>query len=80
MRYVHSARAVKVLLHLLRRVGAREVFAQPVAGDGDAVYLRILLLGHDRPHDSGSQLSALGELLEPLQGGVNAIFLLSTTS
>lgn len=52
------------LLHLLRRVGAREVFAQPVAGDGDAVYLRLLLLGHDRPHDSGSQLSALGELLE----------------
>lgn len=47
------------LLHLLRRVGARKVFAQPVAGDGDAVYLRLLLLGHDRPHDSGSQLSAL---------------------
>ena len=65
MRYVHSARAVKVLLHLLRRVGAREVFTQPVAGDGDAVYLRLF---------------PLGELLEPLQGGVNAIFLLSTTS
>ena len=41
VRHVQSARAVKVLLHLLRRVGAREVFTQPVAGDGDAVYLRL---------------------------------------
>ena len=31
------------------------------------VYLRLLLLGHDGPHDLSCQFAALGKLLEPLR-------------
>ena len=54
------------LLHALWRIAGGEVFTERVALEGDALRF-FFLLGHDGPHDGGSQLAALGELLEPLR-------------
>lgn len=56
------------LFHTLWRVAGGKVFAECVALEGDALRF-FFLLGHDGPHDQRGQLTALGELLQPLSLG-----------
>ena len=54
------------LLHPLRRVGAREIFAENIAGQRDVTFFRFLLLGHDFEHRIIVQLTGLAELFHSL--------------
>ena len=54
-------------LHLLGRIGAREVFAQLVRREDDVVALRLFLLHHDVQHGVVVELAAAGELFHTLR-------------
>ena len=53
------------LLHALRCLAVRKVFAQRIALERDTLDL-LFLLRHDGTHDGGIQFAALRKLLQPL--------------
>ena len=57
-----------MMVSCIRRggVGTREVFAQHLAGNADAVILRLFLLHHNLQHGIVVQLAGLRELFHPL--------------
>ena len=54
------------LLDPFRRIGTREILFQLLAGQGDVIPLRLLLLHHNRKHGVLVQLSCLAEFAQAL--------------
>ena len=51
------------LFLLLRRVRLGKIFIDLLAGQGDAVKIAFLFLGHDGPHHINGQMTFLAEFL-----------------